>query len=846
MSRKVAVLLLPLCGLAGCSQDQGRDHGRAGSWFESPSSTGSGETGTTAEPAGPKTLFADQAKADRSPKLQKFVDQGTGRLIGQPASLPDGAVVLDDAGDITLNVVDADIREVVRLVLEDALGANYVIDPAVTGSITIRTSRPVPAKEILPLLSSVLEANGAALIEKRGLFHVLPRDQAASAGGRPSTRLGLKAGRPGTGLLVAPLRYASSTQLAELLQPFVANRGAVQADPDRNTLLITGSADQIATTSDLIEMFDVDWMAGMSFGFYPLERVQPADLVLELDQVFATSEDGGAPGDPVRFVPIDRLSALLVIAQDPALLQRAETWIGRLDKVGEGDEDQIYVYPVQNGRAADLASVLGELFDIRSTAIGADPLLAPGLEPVELRSSLLSPDADPEANLNEQGRQDATGRRRPERSGRRAQEGSAELRDLTQGQENAGTKIVADEANNSLLIKASPKDYRNIEAALRELDRPPLQVLLEATIAEVTLRDELTYGIQWFFNSGRTDFTLSERANGSVQPFFPGFSGILSSGDVRVVIDALESVSDVNVISSPQILVLDNQTAQLEVGDEVPIVTQQAVGLDTVDARTVNTVEQRQTGVILNVTPRVNASGLVVLDIQQEVSDVVRTTTSGIDSPTIAQRRVGTTVAVDSDQTVALGGLIQDDVDVVRAGIPILSNIPVIGWLFGSTTNRKERTELLILITPKVLPDSRSAVAATDELKKRLRAVAPLQTKITDPFREYEDVDAAIEPAPAKPPVAKPSATAGADPDYMIQLASLPTRAEAEAAWQTYRTRYPDLLAPFPHRIETSTIDGDGAHRLQIGPLSSFRRAATICDRLMAEGADCLVVETQG
>ncbi|MGI9498798.1 MAG: type II secretion system protein GspD, partial [Geminicoccaceae bacterium] len=269
-----------------------------------------------------------------------------------------------------------------------------------------------------------------------------------------------------------------------------------------------------------------------------------------------------------------------------------------------------------------------------------------------------------------------------------------------------------------------------IRAALRDLDTLPLQVLLEATIAEVSLEDELSYGVQWFFGSGDSGVTLSEFGSGAVGQSFPGFSGLLSRGDVRAVVNALDSVSDVKVISSPQILVLDNQTAQLEVGDEVPIVTQQAEGIDTGDARIVNTVEQRQTGVILEVTPRVNANGLVVLDIQQEVSDVVRTTTSGIDSPTIAQRRIGTSVAVGSDQTVALGGLIQDDVDELRSGVPILQDIPFLGWLFSSTTKVTSRTELLVLITPKVLRNEHEASAATKELRRRLRSLEPLHAKL--------------------------------------------------------------------------------------------------------------------
>jgi len=293
--RQLSIVLLFVCGLIGCTHghvdDQSSVVDRPDYYSSSTSATSSEKTETTAKP---KTLFGEQIKSDPSQKLEAFVEEGSGRLIGQPAPLADDALLQDDAGDITLNVVDADIREVVRLIIEDGLNANYVIDPAVTGSTTIRTSRPVPAKEILPLLSSVLQANGASLIEKEGLFQILPLERANLAGGQPSTRLSLKAGKAGSGILLAPLRYANAVKLVELLQPFVANQGSIQADPDRNTLLINGSPDQIATMSDLIDMFDVDWMAGMSFGFYPLERAAAADLAFELDQIFGTDEEAAS------------------------------------------------------------------------------------------------------------------------------------------------------------------------------------------------------------------------------------------------------------------------------------------------------------------------------------------------------------------------------------------------------------------------------------------------------------------------------------------------------------------------------------------------------------------------
>ena len=495
--------------------------------------------------AQPKALLQPEAGGIQTEELDSFVEQGTGQLVAEPKPLAGDALVRDDAGDITLNVVDADIREVVRLVLEDGLNVNYVIDPTITGSTTIRTSRPVPAGDVLPLLNSVLNANGAALVRAEGLYKVVPLGQSPLAGGKPSTRLTLKKSKVGSGLLVAPLRFANVTELAELLEPFADDQGALQLDVDRNTLLFAGSADQITMVSELIDMFDVDWMTGMSFGFYPLSAAQASALAAELDQIFGGDGDEDADGEVVRFVPIDRLNALLVITAQPEYLRRAQTWIERLDKVGEGDEEQIFVYPVQNGRATDLASVLGELFDIESTVIGPESLLAPGFDPIEMGSSLLQEKDDPtEGN----GRR-ALGERQPFRQRDRISAAApVSQRVLTEGREGDTTKIVADEGNNALLIKAVPKDYKKIEAALRELDKPPLQILLEATIAEVTLKDELRYGIQWFFNSNDSSATFSSNNNGTVEPNFPGFAGILSRGDVRVVIDALDEISDVQVI----------------------------------------------------------------------------------------------------------------------------------------------------------------------------------------------------------------------------------------------------------------------------------------------------------
>jgi general secretion pathway protein D len=732
MPRLVARLCLTLqlvVGVAGCG---------APPWQEGPSAPlaepqeGS-ETRATMRPL-PQPTRPLELDPYRRPTIEPVIERGTGVLTGEPEGRRSRASVSrGETGEVTLNVVDADLREVVRLVLEDTLGLNYVIDPGIQGTITVQTSRPVPADELLAVLDAVLRLNGAALVATGDFYKIVPIDQALTSGIMPDVRPVADAGTPGFTVRVVPLRYVSASQVAEVLAPLAPPGGAIQVDAQRNLLLLAGSADQVATLSDLIATFDVDWLEGMSIALYPLQYADPERLVTELDAIFGGTEEGPLAG-VVRLVPVDRLNAVLVISSQPGYLDRAAMWIKRLDQ-SEGDEEQVYVYAVQNGRATDLAEVLSQLFDLETAAVGAEDLLAPGMEPIEIPSSQSAFDEEGEQGLlSEEEEAPAFGERETPRPAARLEpSGRTGLlspdQDEEDDEEESQARVIADANTNSLVIRATPREFRRIEAALQQLDILPLQVLIEATIAEVTLRDELRYGVEWFFRFGSQQ-ALLDLGPLNIDPVVPGFAAVFTSDDdVRLIITALESVTDVNVISSPQLLVLDNQTAQLQVGDEVPIITQQSQGTDE-DSRILNSVEQRQTGVILNVTPRVNASGLVMMEIEQEVSDVVPTTSSQIDSPTIRQRRVASTVAVTSGETVALGGLIQDSIDSTQAGVPFLGRIPVIGWLFGQRGNTNERTELLVLITPRAVGSQDEVRAVTEELRNRLRGLEELQERI--------------------------------------------------------------------------------------------------------------------
>ncbi|PIK72013.1 type II secretion system protein GspD, partial [Methylobacterium frigidaeris] len=309
--------------------------------------------------------------------------------------------------------------------------------------------------------------------------------------------------------------------------------------------------------------------------------------------------------------------------------------------------------------------------------------------------------------------------------------------------------IVADDANNSLVISATRNQYDKILRILGRLDAMPTQVLLETVIAEVTLNDSLAFGVQWFLKESGSRFNLASidtdkaakaaatrGTTGLIASAIrgvPGFNYLLAGTDFNVVLNALQGVARVNVISSPNITVLDNRTAKLQVGDQVPIIKQSGQSALTAGAPILNQIEMKDTGVILSVTPRVNKNGLVVLDINQEVSDVVPTTTSQIDSPTIRQRRVATSVAVSDGHSLAIGGMVQEKAQITNENLPVLSDLPVIGAAFRNRVDQRVRTELLVFIRPRVIRGTVEADRIAEDFRHQFRAMMPVRPVLPPP-----------------------------------------------------------------------------------------------------------------
>ena len=647
---------------------------------------------------------------------QRIMETGTGEFV---ADAPPVEEVKSKPGNIMLNFQDTDIREFLNVVIKDVLNENYLIDGNVTGKVTIATARPILKDGLMTLVEDILTMNGAAITKENGLYRIMPKSQAVKGNLTPSLS---QRTADGHSVRIIPLQYIAAQEMQKILEPFLTEGSDLRIDKKRNLVIVSGSQHEIATVLETVDVFDVDWLRGMSVGLYPLDYVEPTTLKTELDSVLAAIEasDGSELLQGlVRIVPIDRLQSILLISSTPAALREVEIWIHRLDRPGISVDKRLYVYNVQNAKATYLGGILGQIFSTGKESVSTPARavqLAPGLSPVEITA---------------QGGQAATGNPADSRA--------ATSRTTSDGDggvalpSSRSVEIIADDVRNALVILATPQDYRMVELALVKLDVVPLQVLIEASIIEVSLKDDLNYGIEWFFKNsiergnvteGRGTLDLGEPGLSALSPSF-SYTIVDTAEQVRVALNALEQESEVNVLSSPSLMVLDNHTAYINVGDEIPVPARQSVSNINPDSPTVNEIRFRQTGVTLTVTPRVNSGGLVTMEIKQEVSNAVSTISSEIDAPTIQQRQVESTVAINSGETIVLGGLIQDTQTNAESGIPILHRIPLLGKLFGQTRDEVRRTELLVMITPRVIRNRNEAKDVTEEFKRKLRGITP-------------------------------------------------------------------------------------------------------------------------
>lgn len=689
---------------------------------------------------------------------------GTGRLINYEAaaaSQPGGGRAAE--GEVTFNFENQPIQAVVQSILGALLNENYSISPNVTGNVTFSTSKPITADQALPVLEMLLSWTNNALVRKQGRYEVVPVKEAVAG----NLSLGVNAPKLGAGyqVRVFPLKYIAPSEMQKLLKPYAKADAIVSADNARSMIVMAGTPFELQSYERTINVFDVDWLKGMSVGVFGLRNVEVAKIMPEIDKIFGEKAETPV-GGMFRFIPMESTNSIIAITPQPDYLKRLQEWLYRLD-VGAGENgSQLYVYDVKNVKAVELSEHLNAIFTGRvSGARSSSGNTAPGLRATNIGgiggtgggginaanySTTLN---QRQTNTPVQPNVSTTGTGAP-------QPGAAG------GAKDTGIRITPIEENNQLLIMSTPGEYDSILAAIRRLDVSPLQVQIEAKVLEVTLSGDLQFGVQWWLDglinaggnntgyqynypfapkNGLADRTRAS-LGGSVPPSVNGGNGLFYTflnRNFQVALNALQSSGNSKILSAPSMVVLNNQQAQITVGTQVPITQISYGGIPLTSTgttassssgaltSTVGQVSYISTGVTLNVKPRVNPGGLVYMEVDQEVS-APGTPAAGSTNPPISQRAVNTQIAVQSGQTVLLGGLIsENDIDS-DSGVPGLSKVPLLGKLFGNTSRTRARTEIIVLITPQVITNAEEARTMTEEYQRRFESLAPLRAKRVD------------------------------------------------------------------------------------------------------------------
>ena len=695
----------------------------------------------TAEPAQPTSATIAQPDQATLPSGGPRIIRGNDVVVA-----PQSVFAAPEGASTNFRFEDAPIRDVAQAILGDLLKLDYVIHPPVEGKITLVTQAGVTPDGAIYLLESALQAGGTALVrDARGTYHIGKPEVIKAI--VPAARVaGSGPIAPGQGIVVIPLRYIGAGEMATILRPMVPTDAIVRVDTLRNLLVMNGSRTQAEGWLSIVSTFDVDLLKGMSVGVFPLKyaTVREVEAGLQLLNPGAAaraagSAGGGAPGaaapavaegNPLagafRVLPIERLNSILVVTPRAAYLEEARRWIENLDRPGNSAlEPRLNVYAVRNGSAAHLAAVLNGIFGDGKVQPSAITGVAPALASVQ-GATRAGVGGGPGSSLGTalaSGMQ-ATG-------GRAAAVGGA----VSSVELGGGLRVVADELNNAILVYGTPAQFERVEVALRRLDMPAIQVLIEASIVEVTLTDETAYGVQWMFSealsNGKTGTSvLSTKAGGVLGSPLAGFSYTLSNAlGVRAVLNALATKALVKVISSPSLLVLDNHVASITVGNQQPIRSAETI---TAGGNVSTSIQYKDTGVALSVLPTVNAGDIVTMQISQAVTDVGPVDDLATGQRSFLQRQISSKVAVRSGETIVLGGLIRDNGTDGSSGIPLLHEIPIFGALFGQKTKSLNRTELLVIITPRVVRSDQDARDISRDLRIRMKDFAPVLSKLGD------------------------------------------------------------------------------------------------------------------
>lgn len=595
---------------------------------------------------------------------------------------------------------NADIYEVVQTILGDILKLNFIMDPGATGKVTINTSGTVSQADVYSILERILQMNGLSIVREGGLYKII-RDANVSR-----DALGFEAAGNGSPVIqIIPLKFVQGSGLINVLRNFVGPQAAIFNDQTNRYVIV---ADRVANVQKLVELvktLDVDYLREVKIDFLRLEHSDASELAREMETLFKQSgmfNWPGTEGNKVFFMPITRMNGVLVAAANEEVLAAARKWLQLLDGEPQDVASRVRIHHVQNTQATHLADILRQLFGGAAAAPRADKVVIGGSVP------------------------------------------AAAVGGLT-----GGVQIIPDEATNSLVIKANPQDYLLIKRVIDNIDKVPRQVLIQVMVAEVTLNDETKFGVEWWLKNAKTKIggdrypAAISLDSGLVAPTASTITGDLAKGvnsginymvfngvgDVIGLVNALATTTDINLLSTPHVLASDGKEAKIEVGSDEPVVTQTVstpvattTTGTTASLSTSNSVQYRPTGILLSVKPNVNESGLVTLTLSQEVSNRGNSVlVGGQEYPSFSKRKVNTEVTLQEGRSLLVAGLIQDKVNNSNTGVPLLKDIPGLGYLFGATGKSRQKTELIITLTPYVVRTKEEGEQVTEAFKRSLQ-----------------------------------------------------------------------------------------------------------------------------
>ncbi len=640
-------------------------------------------------------------------------EKASGGVVNNNARRPQRPAT-NQPGTVTLNFENADLREVVKFIMTDLLKRNYMLSPAVNGQVTLQTSKPIAVNDLLPTLENLLKVNGAVIVDDGELLRIVPVAEANR--GNLAPKVG-KIGRlkPGYEVRIIPLKYLSAVEAQKVLEPFLPAGSLLQVDTVKNILTLAGTSNELANIQQTIDTFDVDWLKGMSIGIYRLQNVGLDEVLPEIEGLFG--QGGSTPfAGLFQFIPMDRMNALMVITRQESYLHEASRWLEKLDQTSNSDQERLYVYRVQNGRAEDLAGVLEGIFsDSKKSASktkNRDASVAPGQQAVSV-----SKDKNNKVVVS------AEKSKRAKETPNKEAAAKTTARGMTIS--GAEATISADEVNNSLVIKATPANYDLVLQALRQLDVPKLQVMLDVVVAEIQLTGSLSLGFKYWLQEKDIRGKDSEVVSDSIRGGSFGLSGFsytlnnLIPGRLNVAINALAENGLAQFLSTPSLMVLDNETATMNVGEKISI----SDNYTDANGVQVNGTSYLDTGVQLNITPRVTAGGNVQMNVTQSVSRQSKSKAGAQGNPNIYTRDIDSVVVANDGQTIVLGGLIQESNNSTRTGVPLLKDLPGVGPLFRTTGRNRNRTELIVLITPHVARNAGDTLRITKEFRKRMKGL---------------------------------------------------------------------------------------------------------------------------